>query len=967
MSEKATLEEMKQKIRLLEARVDTYEKKEKMTGENEERYRLLIENIPSVIWITDINGKTIFISPNVKEVYGYTPEEIYEKGETLWFGRIHPDDRESVKGSFEALFTKEKRFDVEYRIQKSDGEWIWIHDRAIMPVIKDQTHYAYGVFTDITRRKRYFQMEAAQYRLIDYAAGHSIIELLQKFLDETEDLTNSKIGFYHFIDPTQKIVALQAWSTNTLKNGCEAGEFNKHYPIEKAGVWVDCIREGKPVIHNNYDALHHKKGLPEGHVEVTRTLIVPVIRAGQITAILGVGNKETDYASRDVELVQKFADLAWETVERKRTEEAKRSSEENYREIFNATSEAILIHDGMTGEILDANNSVYDLFGYSPEEVKGITVGDLSSKKPAYTQEKALERIRKAVEEAPQTFDWQSKKKDGSVFWSSVSLKSTRIGGKGRVLAVIRDISERKRAEKAIQENEFRLNAIFNHRFQLTALLDPNGKVLMVNQTACNMVGRTSADLVGEDFWELPHWSNSQNLRDQVRDGIRQARKGYDISFETIHPGVNGELHYIDFSMAPIRDENGNVIFIVPEGHDITEKKKNDKKRKSLENQLQQAQKMEAIGTLAGGIAHDFNNILSSIIGYTEIALYDKLSEDSEARYSLEQVLKAGNRAKQLVKQILMFSRQKGMEKIPLSPDTLIKESIKLLRATIPATIEIRESTPPGLGTIQADATQIHQVLMNVCANSAYAMRKRGGILDIRLSRIDTGELDAIPYLKADSAAYIQLVVSDTGKGMDQRTLGRIFDPFFTTKPKEDGTGLGMSVVHGILEDHGGAIHVQSKKGKGTTVRIIFPVVDTLKADESQETSQSPGGNERIIVIDDDINVVDMLGRMLSQLGYSVTPETRCEKVLDLFGQDPYRYDLVITDQTMPAMTGDRLAKRLIGMRKDIPIILCTGFSDTIDREEARRIGIREFVMKPFTRAIMSRVIRAVLDNPLHQ
>jgi CheY-like chemotaxis protein len=371
---------------------------------------------------------------------------------------------------------------------------------------------------------------------------------------------------------------------------------------------------------------------------------------------------------------------------------------------------------------------------------------------------------------------------------------------------------------------------------------------------------------------------------------------------------------------------------------------------------------MEAVGTLAGGIAHDFNNILGAVIGYTEMALGDSTIGERPRRY-LEQIYKAGERAKDLVKQILTFSRKQEQERKPVLVAPIIKEGIKLLRSSLPTTIKINRNITDASVMILADPTQIHQVLMNLCTNAAHAMRDKGGILDIQLiqERIDHDR--PLHPFNLDAGDYAKLTVSDTGHGIDASIMERIYDPFFTTKAPGEGTGLGLSVVYGIVRDHGGAIDITSDPGKGTTVNVYFPLENIEMPLPEQVHKQIPGGNERILFVDDEAVLAELGNVMLTSLGYRVTSRTSSIEALEAFRTRPHSFDLVITDMTMPNMRGDDLARELLKIRPDIPIILCTGFSEMISEEKAKTLGVRRLVMKPIFKENMARVILEVLDK----
>ncbi len=771
---------------------------------------------------------------------------------------------------------------------------------------------------------------------------------------------------------------------------------------------------------------------------------------------------------------------------------AQEVSERTYREIFHGSNEAIFVHDLKTGAILDVNKSMCEMYCCSREDALASTLADFSANVPPCTMQEANALMRQAWDDGPQTFEWLAKRKNGEVFWGEVNLKKATIGGEERLLAVIQDISVRKKYEEELEKYR-------QHLVDLVA-----SRTASLSKSETNLAAAQRIAKLGSWEWTIPEnilwWSQEvyrifgvdpetfsvsykaflkkvppedRKMLEMVLSDAMAGKKRYSIEHRILLPDSSerivheeGEFSY-DADGLPLKmvgtvqditerkrleqehsrlikaieqtgdsilitDKAGIIQYVNPAFEEITgynrqdaigktprilqsgqhdrtfykemwkvlasgrvwsghliNKKKNGtifeeeatitpifdgggkiinylavkrdvSERLEIEKQLRQAQKLEAVGTLAGGIAHDFNNILTAILGYGELLLLE-LPEGSPSRKKQKAVMEAAKRAAELVKQILTFSRKAEQELKPLRMQLVVKEVLKLLRATLPSTIEFRQDIDPDCGPVLADPTQIHQIVMNLCTNAYHAMRETGGVLAVSLTSLYLGSGELQNKIALQPGNYVRLEVSDTGQGIEKRVLNRIFEPYFTTKVKGEGTGLGLSLVHGIVKDMGGEMTVYSEVGVGTTFHLYLPQIE---AEISQEKAAAviPCGNEHILLVDDEQTVLELEQAILESLGYSITAFTCSVEALEEFLLAPQKFDLVITDMTMPHLTGADLSRKMLVARPDLPIILYTGYSAILSKEEALSLGIKAFVMKPVMREGLARVVREVLD-----
>jgi PAS domain S-box-containing protein len=519
------------------------------------------------------------------------------------------------------------------------------------------------------------------------------------------------------------------------------------------------------------------------------------------------------------------------------------------------------------------------------------------------------------------------------------------------------EISERRRTEAALRENKQLFDAFMRYLPALAYMKDEHGRYLYFNAACQTFFDQSPMERIGKTDHEL--WP--ADIADELARNDQRVLTGGE-AISTVEMAVQPDgVRYYRVSKFPILRQDKPPL-LAGIAFDITDKIQAENACTQLEAQLVQSQKMEAIGTLAGGIAHDFNNILSGIMGYVELAQMT-LNPGEAAHERLEQVLKGTNRAKELVRQILTFSRRDAPLKKRLELTGVVKEALKLLRATLPANIEIQLDLDTRNDVILADPTQVHQVVMNLCANAAHAMAETGGTLRIGLDNL-AAAVNLGGATPPASTQLVRLQVADTGHGMDAGVLKRIFEPFYTTKETGRGTGMGLAVVHGIVESHGGTIAVNSQPGSGTCFDLRFPNVSLPLSVGSDSAEDLPRGTESVLLVDDEIFLAELGKDMLEQMGYRVDARTSSVEALAALHAGQGRYDLLITDMTMPELTGDELAARALKLCPDLPVIICTGYSERIDKERAAAIGARTLLLKPLSLHKLATTVRRVLDMP---
>jgi len=638
-------------------------------------------------------------------------------------------------------------------------------------------------------------------------------------------------------------------------------------------------------------------------------------------------------------------------------EEALQKSESKYRQVFETNKAIKLMIDPEDGAIVEANEAACNFYGYSKREMMTMKITDINALPP----EKTHLEMQKAKNEERLYFNFSHRLASGEVREVEVYSGPVNLGETTILYSIIHDVTDRLSAEKKIRENEARYRLLFNSGNDAIFVHQPDADgnprhFIEVNEVACQMYGYTRDEFLELTPLDLVISGGKPSVREQVK-GILSHRQSV---FENTHKRKTGEGIPVEISAHLFHlDDCPTILSIVG---DISERKRSEEEKLNLLASLQQSQKMEAVGTLAGGIAHDFNNILAIILGNAELAS-DDIPDWNPASKSLKEIHRASIRAKDMVRQLLAFSRKNDEESKPLDIAPIIKESMKMLRTAIPSSIEFKQHISDDPCRVMGDAAQINQIVMNLVTNAADAMSEEGGLLDVTLENTILQEEKACFDWMLSSGQYVRLRMKDTGEGIEPEIMDRIFEPYYTSKEIGKGTGMGLSVVHGIVKRHGGGIRVESEFGKGTAFEIYFPALVEMIEEEKEPDGEIKGGSETILFVDDEESMVNLNRQRLERLGYQVKSTTKPLQALEWFSADPDHFDVIITDMTMPRMTGDRLTKEILTIRPEMPVIICTGYSERMSEKDAEAFGVRKYIEKPIDTRNLAAALREVLDE----
>jgi PAS domain S-box-containing protein len=862
--------------------------------------RSLVENVSDVVTLMDADGTIRFESPSVERVFGYRPEDLVGRNA---FDLLHPDDLARVSQDLVRLLQNPDTASpvIELRARHQDGSWCTFEVIGKCLAAQSGPPSIVMTFRDVTGRRRTDDaLKEAEWK---FQALFERGPIGVAYHEMVYDASGQPVD-YRFLDANERYRELTGVDPRGL-NVTQAFPGIEHDPFDWIRTYGHVARSGEQVHFEQYLQAND--------------------RWYDIVA----------YQYKPDHFVTAFLDI----TERKRTEQSLRLAQ--YSVEIAADAVFWLRPDA---SVCYANVAAARLLGYSREELLRLTAFDLNPGRSPENWAAHWDRIR---QQRSYTFEAEFRSKAGDPVPVEITAGYLEFGGEVYNFSFVRDITERKRTAERLAT----LAAAVEQAADDIMVTDAAGIISYVNSAFERTTGYPRVEAVGRSPRFLDSGRHDPAFYDSIDATIASGRTWHGRFSNRTR---DGRVILQDASISPILDASGGIVGQVSARRDVT-------RQVELEEHAAQADKLEAIGTMAGGIAHDFNNILSAILGYTQMALR-KCPEDSAIQRDLQAVLLGSRRAADLVKQILTFSRHQQSAEQRVQVGLIVKEAVKFLRATIPATVEIRTDIRSD-AVVLAEPTDLHRIVINLCTNAALAMQDHGGLLELSLAEVDLDAPFASKHPEVSPGRFARLTVRDTGHGMTREVQARIFEPFFTTRQRGEGTGMGLAVVHGIITRCRGAITVQSEPGQGTTFGIHLPLVDPAAPAVAPLPEPMVAGSGHILVVDDEPLVATMVADQLNELGYRTTACANGAEALEAFAADPRAIDLVVTDMTMPGMTGDVLAQRLKSLRPDLPVVLCTGYSDRISQETAQAQGIDEFGMKPVAMAELSRMVRRALDR----
>ncbi len=881
---------------------------ERALQEAESRLQQILEHSPTVVFVKDMEGRYLFVNQRFREMF---PASERAGAATRDADVFSAEVVERLRAIDRRVLEARSPIEIEEDLVVAGKECTYLVVKFPLLDDKGKPYAVCGIATDITARKRTERALRSAALAVSSAEGEVVFQELTRYLATTLGVDGAFVA---------QCTSADAGSVRTLAVYTGEGfEDNIEYALSGTVCGTVVGKEFRFIPSSVRQLFPHDRMFRRLSIQGYAAYPLTDSSGRPLGLIAVMSRRPMGNPALTESMLKIFAARAAAEMERKRVEEARRISEASYRSIFEAAEDAIFIHDWDTGAIVDVNPKACHAYGYSCEEMRRLTVADISSGAHPYTEEEAGRLMAQAKLSGPIRFEWHRKNRDGTLHWDEVCLKPAVIAGEKRIVAFTREITERKHAEEGLRASEEQYRAIFDASVDGLAVLDARGLIVDVNPAYVTLFGYPREELVGTSPTRLLALESQLACRDlvsSVGDGrpfhrecraLRRNGEPFDVEIRGAQMHYQGQPHLL----AIVRD--------------ITARKRAEAEREQLEAQLLQAQKMEAIGHLTGGIAHDFNNILTSIMGYIVLGQERQgRTGDPKVRKYLEQANVAASRARDLIQQMLTFSRGQRGEPRPLSLPPLISESVKLLRSTLPSSIEIETEVDGDVPAVLLDPVQVEQVLLNLCINARDAMRSAGTIRVSLRTVPDLGESCA-SCRKPVRGRMVELAVRDTGSGIAPEVMDRMFEPFFSTKEVGKGSGMGLSTVHGIVHEHGGHILVDTALGRGTSFRILFdPLADDRGARKQRTRKRRaargiPRLTGRVLVVDDEQMVGQFMSDLLENWGLEVVVKTSPIEARTAFEADPARFDLVVTDQTMPRITGVELAQQLLAVPPGCP------------------------------------------------
>ena len=875
---------------------------EKDLQESENRLKLALDAVSDSVWDWQVNTDEVYLSPKWYTMLGYEPYELPQEFET-WRRLIHPNDLAVSESAVFHSLESGQAFEAEFRMRTKDNQWKWVLGRGKV-VQKDQNGEPLrmiGTNVDITSRKMAEDEILNQKKKAETYLNLAGVMFIGLDLDGKVTITNQHAC--KVLECSESDIVGQDWFRTFLPK------------IVRCGT-RDIFTK---LVNGQIDQLEYSENsvIAKGGKEKVIAWHNTCLKGpdGRITGMLSAGEDITE----------------------------KRFLQERYKSIIRTAMDGFVRTDSIGG-ILEVNPAYCQMTGYNETELLQMKIEDLECHQ---SPEEVKKQIQKIINVGQNRFQSQHRCKDGTTIDVEVIIQYREEDAE-QLVSFIRDIS----AQKA-QVRELNFQAMLLDQIQdLVTATDMDGRIIYVNEAVCRNIKKKRDAILGlsvESFGENPEKGMTQK---QIMERTKEHGQWRG---EVVNYAADGTELIIDCRTKLVRNESGDPVSMVGISTDITEQKR-------ISEFLQQAQKMESIGNLAGGIAHDFNNILFPILGMSELLLED-IPSDALEHEKLQHIQKAAERGSKLVNQILAFSRLSEHKMIPIGIQQVLAEALPLIRSSIPANISISSNISKKCGLVNADPNQIHQVIMNLVTNAYHAVEEIGGSISVNLHEL-TIEPENMPIASLLPGKYARLSISDNGYGIAPAHLDKIFEPYFTTKPQGKGTGLGLAVVYGIIKEHGGDIGAKSEPGKGSVFDVYLPLIEkAAKTDVRAKPEKHPTGIEQILLVDDENAVIQVEKQMLERLGYTVTSSIDSEDALAIFRSYPDRFDLVITDMAMPKMTGLQIAREMVSIRPNIPIILCTGFSEPIRQKNLKKLSVEALLRKPLSKAQLANTVRDVLDE----